>query len=28
MTQAQTQLQAAFEMQAQMPRDTLFKYLG
>ncbi len=28
MTQAQVQLQAAFEMQAQMPRETLFKYLG
>jgi flagellar hook-associated protein 3 FlgL len=28
LTQAQTQLQAAFQMQAEMPRETLFKYLG
>jgi len=28
LTQAQTQLQAAFETQARMPRESLFNYLG
>ncbi len=28
LTQANTQLQAAFQMQAKMPHSTLFDYLG